>query len=49
MARGPSRSYTDTLDYQAPQFYPACGYRESGRLPNWDSHGHDKIFFIKEL
>ncbi len=25
---------------------PCYAWREVGRLPNWDSHGHDKIFFM---
>ena len=42
-------SYVDTMSFQAPDFYFALGYEESGRLRNWDSHGHDKIFLTKTL
>ena len=42
-------SYVDTMCYQAPDFYTALGYLEVGRVPNWDSHGHDKIFYTKRL
>lgn len=42
-------SYVDTMSFQAPEFYRQLGYGESGRLIDWDSHGHDKIFFTKTL
>ena len=42
-------AYVDTMSYQAPEFYARLGFKESGRLSNWDSHGHDKIFFTKCL
>lgn len=41
--------YLDTLSYQAPGFYLTLGYQEAGRLVNWDSYGHDKILFTKDL
>ncbi|QDU12187.1 Acetyltransferase (GNAT) family protein [Gimesia aquarii] len=47
--RGCRSSYVDTMSYQAPDFYRRLGYREVGCLPNWDSHGHDKHFFMKDL
>lgn len=47
--RGCVFSYVDTMSYQAPGFYRKLGYRQAGRLPNWDSHGHDKFFFVKRL
>ena len=47
--RGCLRSYVDTMSYQAPGFYTKLGYTETGRLPNWDSHGHDKILFTKAI
>ena len=43
------RSYVDTMSHQAPGFYEKLGYCEVGRLPDWDSHGHDKVFFFKQL
>ena len=46
---GCQHAYVDTISYQAPEFYRKLGYREVGRLPNWDSQGHDKLFFMKEL
>lgn len=42
-------SYVDSMSHQAPNFYLGNGYQEVGRLPNWDSHGHDKFFFTKPL
>lgn len=42
-------AYVDTMSYQAPKFYRALGYDESGRLKDWDSHGHDKVFLSKRL
>ncbi|RYD85617.1 MAG: N-acetyltransferase [Verrucomicrobiaceae bacterium] len=47
--RGCQYSYIDTMSFQAPDFYFSLGYEESGRLRNWDSHGHDKIFLTKTL
>jgi hypothetical protein len=42
-------AYVDTFDYQAPDFYRKVGFEVSGRLDNWDSHGHAKIFLTKQL
>lgn len=42
-------SFVDTMSYQAPGFYEALGYQVVGRIPNWDSHGHDKIYLTKKL
>ena len=42
-------AYVDTLDYQAPEFYRKLGYQLAGKLENWDSHGHAKCFFTKQL
>jgi len=47
--RGCEYSYVDTMSFQAPEFYLALGYEESGRLKDWDSHGHDKMFLTKRL
>ena len=47
--RGCTHAYVDTMSYQSPVFYNKVGYTECGRLPDWDSHGHDKLFFMKEL
>lgn len=47
--RGCTRSYLDTMDYQAPDFYRKRGYQIAGKLENWDSHGHTKLFFTKSL
>lgn len=46
---GCSHAYVDTMSYQAPGFYEKLGYQECGRLRNWDSHGHDKVFLTKAL
>lgn len=42
-------AYVDTMDYQAPGFYEKAGYRIAGTLDDWDSHGHRKLFFVKEI
>jgi ribosomal protein S18 acetylase RimI-like enzyme len=42
-------AYVDTLSYQAPDFYRKLGYRVVGTLDNWDSHGHAKVLFTKQL
>ena len=47
--RGCRFAYVDTMDYQAPRFYPARGYETLCRITDWDSHGHAKLFFRKEL
>jgi predicted N-acetyltransferase YhbS len=47
--RGCVYSYVDTMSYQAPGFYRKLGYRQVGRLADWDSHGHHKVFFVKRL
>ena len=49
MQRGCKFVYVDTMSYQAPRFYQSIGFREVGRLADWDSHGHDKVFFRKDL
>ena len=48
-SQGCEFSYVDSMSNQAPAFYESRGYREVGRLPNWDSHGNDKHFFMKGL
>jgi GNAT superfamily N-acetyltransferase len=48
-ARGCLHAYVDTMDYQAPRLYLAHGYRVAGEIADWDSHGHCKYFFTKEL
>ena len=47
--RGCRYAYADTMDYQAPEFYQKLGYEMVGRLDDWDSHGHAKIFLSKHL
>ena len=37
------------MSYQAPEFYERLGYHVVGRIPDWDSHGHDKLYFTKDL
>ena len=47
--RGCQLAYVDTMEYQAPRFYERLGYAIVGRLDNWDSHGHAKLFLTKAL
>jgi GNAT superfamily N-acetyltransferase len=49
VTRGCKYAYVDTMDYQAPQFYRAHGYRIAGQIDDWDSHGHAKFFLTKLL
>jgi GNAT superfamily N-acetyltransferase len=49
VSRGCRYAYADTMDYQAPMFYQKLGYKLVGRLEDWDSHGHDKLVFTKDL
>jgi GNAT superfamily N-acetyltransferase len=49
LARGCRHAYVDTMEYQAPAFYEGLGYVLAGRFPDWDSHGHAKLFYIKQL
>ena len=48
-ARGCRHAYVDTMTYQAPAFDERAGYRIVGRLDDWDSHGHAKLFLVKAL
>ncbi|PHS13767.1 MAG: GNAT family N-acetyltransferase [Blastopirellula sp.] len=47
--RGCKYAFTDTMEYQAPEFYKKAGYRVNGEFEDWDSHGHKKFFFVKDL
>lgn len=49
LEKGCRHAYVDTMSYQAVGFYERLGFVETGRLENWDSQGHDKFFFVKEL
>lgn len=49
IARGRDRVFLETLVYQAPEFYEACGYARRCELADWDSHGHAKFIYVKEL
>ena len=49
MARGCRYAYVDTMEYQAPRFYLARGFVIVGRIPDWDSRGHAKLYFSKRL
>ena len=47
--RGCKYAFTDTMDYQAPGFWEKVGYKVAGEIDDWDSHGHRKFYFTKEL
>ena len=47
--RGCKYGFTDTMDYQAPEFYQRNGYKVAGTIPDWDSHDHTKFYFTKQL
>jgi GNAT superfamily N-acetyltransferase len=47
--RGCRYAFVDTMSYQAPGFYERHGYQVAGRIEDWDSHGHAKIYLTKSL
>lgn len=47
--RGCRYTFVDTMEYQAPELYRRCGYALAGQIPDWDSHGHAKFYFTKQL
>lgn len=47
-ARGCRYAHLDTMDFQAPEFYKARGYRVMCELPELPA-GHSKILLMKEL
>jgi predicted N-acetyltransferase YhbS len=47
--RGCTSIFVDTMSYHAPDFYKRLGYGQVGFIRDWDSHGHDKYFFVKQL
>jgi GNAT superfamily N-acetyltransferase len=49
IARGCLHAYVDTMEYQAPEFYRARGFHIAGEIPDWDSHGHRKLYLTKRL
>ena len=49
VARGCERAFLDTMAYQGPEFYEACGYTRQCELIDWDSHGHSKYIYVKNL
>jgi GNAT superfamily N-acetyltransferase len=49
MDRGCKYAYVETMEYQAPRFYSKAGYTTVGTLDDWDSHGHKKFLFVKNL
>ena len=47
--RGCKHAYVDTMEYQAPRFYQAHGFNIVCQIPDWDSHGHQKLYLSKRL
>jgi GNAT superfamily N-acetyltransferase len=45
---GATRSYVDTMSFQAPGFYRTCGYREFGSLEGYPD-GVTRHWFTKSL
>jgi GNAT superfamily N-acetyltransferase len=45
---GATRSYVDTMSFQAPGFYRACGYREFGSIEGYPG-GATRHWFTKTL
>ena len=49
VARGCRHAFVDTMEYQAPSFYRAHGFAVAGQIEDWDSRGHSKFYFSKQL
>ena len=49
VVRGCRYAFVDTMDYQAPRFYLAHEFHIVGEIPDWDSHGHAKLYLTKQL
>ena len=49
VTRGCKYAYADTMEYQAPRFYLGHGFKVVGRIPDWDSRGHAKLYLSKRL
>ena len=47
--RGCQYAFLDTMQFQAPAFYEKLGYSQAGVIPDWDSHGHAKYYFVKAI
>jgi GNAT superfamily N-acetyltransferase len=47
--RGCDRVFVETMSHQAPAFYARCGYTLRCTLDDWDSHGHAKHIYVREL
>jgi len=47
--RGCRYAYVDSMSYQAAEMFPKLGYETVGVFKDWDSHGHDKHLFRKDL
>ena len=47
-SRGCTQVLLSTHDFQAPAFYAARGYRETGRFPGYPT-GHQQIHLAKQL
>ena len=45
---GATRSYLDTMSFQAPGFYRACGYEEFGSIDGYPE-GVTRHWFTKAL
>ncbi|WP_172682513.1 GNAT family N-acetyltransferase [Verrucomicrobium spinosum] len=46
---GCRHAYVDTMEYQEPRFYLAHRFSIVGQIPDWDSRGHAKLYFSKDL
>lgn len=47
--RGCGYAFTESMDYQAPDFFRKLGYAIVGRINDWDSYGHAKLVLVKKL
>ena len=45
LKQGCEYAFVDTMSYQAPGFYERLGYHVVGRIPDWDSHGHETVSY----
>ena len=47
--RGCRHVFLDSMEYHSPDFYKACGYTDVCTIEDWDSRGHTKYFFTKNI
>jgi GNAT superfamily N-acetyltransferase len=49
LKRGCRYVFSDGMEYHSPGFYTANGFHVAGHVDDWDSRGHEKFFWFKEI